>query len=50
MLASTANSALFFGESAKIGCASLVARILCNTFLESLKHADQPCVGFVDGA
>ena len=28
---------------------ALFARISCNTFLESLKHFDQPWVGFVDG-
>ena len=26
---------------------ALFSKILCNTFLESLKHADQPRVGFV---
>ena len=49
-----------FGESARIGRATkhglarpfqaLFARISCNTFLESLKHTDQPYKGFVSGA
>ena len=29
---------------------ALFARISCNTFLESMKHIDQPWVGFVSGA
>ena len=29
---------------------ALFARKSCNTFLESLKHTDQPCIVFVSGA
>ena len=56
VLSSTANS----GRFAKIGqnwqCQlagpfhALFARISCNTFLESLKHTDQPWVVFVSRA
>ena len=28
---------------------ALYARISCKTFLESMKHADKPGVGFADG-
>ena len=29
---------------------ALFARVSCNIFLESLKHTDQPWIGFVFGA
>ena len=56
MLASTADSAQFWQIGQNWPCYlaqplhALFARISCNTFLESLKHTDQPWVGFVSGA
>ena len=53
MLASTANSAQFWRIGQNWPCYlarpfhALFARISCNTFLESLKFADQRWVGFV---
>ena len=55
MPASTADSVKFWQIGQNWQCYlarpfhALFARISCNTFLESLKHADQPWVGFVDG-
>ena len=55
VLASTADSAQFWQIGQNWPCYSaqpfhaLFARISCNTFLESLKHTDQPWVGFVSG-
>ena len=55
VLASTANSGRF-AKSGQNRQSQLVrpsyilfARISCNTYLESLKHADQPWVSFVAG-
>ena len=56
MLASTADSAQFWRIGQNWPCYlarpfhALFARISCNTFLESLKHANQPWVGFVAGS
>ena len=56
MLASTAHLAQFLQISQNWPCYlaqpfhALFARISCNTFLGSLKHTDQPWVGFVYGA
>ena len=50
MLGHTANSGQFaknWAESAVLASMALFVRILCNTFLESLKHADQPWIGFL---
>ena len=55
VLASTADSAqlLQIGQNWLCYLArpfnALFARISCDTFLESLKHTDQPLVGFVSG-
>ena len=55
MLASTADSAQFWRIGQNWPCYTarpfhaLFARISCYTFLESLKHTDQPWVGFVTG-
>ena len=56
MLASTAHSVQFLQISQNWPCYlaqpfhALFARISCNTFLEFLKHTDQPWVDFVSGA
>ena len=56
MLASTADSAQFWRIGQNWLCYlawpfhALFARILCNTFLESLKHTNQPWVVFVSWA
>ena len=56
VLASTAESAQFWQIGQNWSCYpawsfyALFARISCNTFLESLRHIDQPWVGFVSGA
>ena len=55
VLASTADSAHFWqiGQNWPFKLArpfyALFARISCNTFLEFLKHADQPWISFVAG-
>ena len=55
MLASNAASAQFWRIGWNWLCYlawpfdALFARISCNTYLESLKHVDQPWVGFVAG-
>ena len=55
MLGSTAYSAQFgqiginWSYNLSQPFHALFARILCNTFLESLKHTGEPYVGFVDG-
>ena len=55
VLASTADSAQFWQIGQNWLCYLeqpfhvLFAWISCDTFLESLKHANQPWVGFVDG-
>ena len=55
MLDSTANPAQFWRIGKNWPCYlarpfhALFTRISCNTFLESLSHADQPWVGFVAG-
>ena len=55
MLASTADSAQFWRIGQNWPCYlarpfhALFARISCNTFLEPLKHTDQPWVFFVSG-
>ena len=56
MLTSTADSAQFWRIGQNWLCYlawpfhALFSRISCNTFLESLKHTDQPWVVFVSGA
>ena len=55
MLASTADPAQIHQISQNWPCYlarpfhALFAGISCNKFFESLKHADQPWVGFVNG-
>ena len=55
VLATTTDSSQFWQIGQNWPCClaqpfhALLARISCNIFLESLKHADQPWIGFVDG-